>query len=162
MIGPARPDLPHLIDILREDGFTLPATTARVGWFGDGPELARTLGDLVRKGVKTASAGLLWEWETQGASLPRIGDVEIIIDWNSRPLAVIEMTEVRVLSFEQVDAAFAHDEGEGDRSLATWREKHWRYFTQRCACLNHAPTPTMPVVCQRFRLLHAMAGDPKP
>jgi uncharacterized protein YhfF len=103
---------------------------------------------------------LVWAWEAEG-EFPRVGDIEIIIDWQGEPLAVIELTEVRVLPFEEVDATFAYDEGEGDRSLATWRAGHWRYFSRECARLGREPTPTMPVVCQRFRLLHAMVKTPE-
>jgi uncharacterized protein YhfF len=39
----------------------------------------------------------------------------------------IELTKRR---FDEVDEAFAHDEGEGDRSLQYWREAHQRYFTR--------------------------------
>jgi len=156
---PMIPEMQRLIGLLRADGFTLPNATPRIGWFGDGPELAQELGNLVRQGVKAATAGLVWAWEAEG-EFPRVGDIEIIIDWRGEPLAVIELTEVRVLPFEQVDAAFAHDEGEGDRSLAAWRKGHWRYFSRECARLGREPTPTMPVVCQRFRLLHVVVKAP--
>lgn len=159
MTSPPKPDVQHLIGLLREDGFTFPNTILRVGWFGDRPASARELGDLVQRGVKRATAGLVWAWEAEG-EFPRVGDIEIIVDWHGQPLAVIELTEVRVLPFEEVDAAFAYDEGEGNRSLVAWREGHWRYFSRECARLGHEPTPTMPVVCQRFRLLHAMRERP--
>lgn len=127
----------------------------RIEWFGDSPALARELSDLVRRGLKTASAGLASEWEACGDSLPQVGDVEIIIDWDGEPVAVVEVSEVRVVPFEAVDEEFAREEGEGDGSLSWWREAHWRYFSRQCARLGGQPNWTMPVVCRRFRLLYA-------
>jgi hypothetical protein len=39
-------------------------------------------------------------------------------------LKTIELTKRR---FDEVDEAFAYDEGEGDRSLQYWREAHTEY-----------------------------------
>lgn len=156
MTRPRRPELRSLIEHLREGGFMVPVESPTIEWFGDSAELAAELGDLVRRGVKRASAGLPAAWEAEGDLLPRVGDVKIVIDWSGEPIAVIETTEVRVLPFDEVDEAFAHDEGEGDRTLAWWREAHWRYFSRECARLNCQLAKTMPVVCWRFRLLHAV------
>jgi uncharacterized protein YhfF len=50
----------------------------------------------------------------------------------------------------QVDAAFAWDEGEGDRSLAYWRDAHNRYFARRCQELGVPFTDELLVVFERF------------
>jgi len=144
---------------LAAQGFVCPGTLPPVGWFGDSPQLARSLGELVRRGDKTATAGLLWQWEAEHAGPPSVGQREVVIDWESAPLAVIEFSEVRVIPFLEVDAEFASDEGEGDRSLAWWRDAHRSYFTRECARLGRQPSDDMPIVCIRFRVLHAA---PKP
>jgi uncharacterized protein YhfF len=59
------------------------------------------------------------------------------------------------LPYNEVDAEFAFDEGEGDQSLDYWREVHWDYFSRRCADLGKAPSPEMPVICERFELLYS-------
>ena len=130
-----------------------------MGWFGDSPELAGELGELVRQGSKTATAGLLWGWEAGVGGPPAVGDREVVIDWNGIPLAVIEFTEVRVLPFAEVDADFARDEGEGDGSLSYWRRAHRSFFGRECERLRRQPRDDMPVVCIRFRVVHA-APDP--
>jgi len=136
-------------------GFPVAGPLPAVSWFGDDPAMARELGELVRAGVKTATAGLLWAWQARDGAPPAPGQRQVIVDWSGRPLAVIEMTEVTVIPFERVGADFARDEGEGDRSLAHWREVHWRFFARECQRIGREPSPSMPVVCMRFRLLHA-------
>jgi uncharacterized protein YhfF len=157
--GSPRPELGALLARLGEDGFVVPARAPRVEWFGDDPALARELGGLVARGVKRASAGLLWDWEAAGDPLPQVGDKEIIVDWSGEPLAVVEIADVRIVPFQEVDEAFARDEGEGDGTLAWWRDAHRRFFTRVCRRLGREPSETMPVVCCRFRLLHAVGAS---
>ena len=91
--------------------------------FGDGPELADELLALVMKGVKTATCSTEDEPNT---STP--GERWIVLDGHGTPACVIETTEVTYRRYNEVDAAFAYEEGEGDRSLAYWREAHRTYF----------------------------------
>jgi uncharacterized protein YhfF len=154
MTGPRRPDVASLVARLRDAGFLVPSGDPKIEWFGNEPTLARELGDLVRRGVKRASAGLGAAWEADGDPIPQVGDIEIIIDWVGEPLAVVEVTDVRVQRFDEVDEAFARDEGEGDRTLAWWRDAHRRFFSAECARLGIEFSPTLPIVCRRFRLLH--------
>ena len=155
-VAPPRPSIECLLARLRERGFTAPINDPGIEWFGDGAELAAELGDLVRRGVKRASAGLAASWDAEGDHLPRAGDLKIVIDWDGEPIAVIEVTDVRVQPFDQVDEAFARDEGEGDRTLAWWRDAHWRYFSRECHRRGAQMTQTIPVVCWRFRLIYAV------
>ena len=158
MSVPPRPDLASLVQRVEASGFKMPVTTPSIEWFGDSPALVAELGELVRRGIKRASAGLVASWEAEGDPLPRAGDVSVVIDWSGAPLAVIEITDVTIQPFHRVDEAFARDEGEGDSTLAWWRAAHIRYFSRECARRGQAFSETMPVVCWRFRLLHAMSG----
>ena len=117
--------------------------------------MANELGRLVRDGTKTATCGLLWEYEHEGEPLPEVGELGIVLDGDGEPLCLIETTEVHVLPFDQVDAEHAHAEGEGDRTLAYWRDAHWRFFSRLCQKIDRVPSETMPLVCERFRVVFA-------
>lgn len=80
--------------------------------FGDNPALADQLLELVIDGVKTATCSTEDEPNT---SAP--GERWIVLDGRGEPRCVIETTEVTYRRFGEVDAGFARDEGEGDRSL---------------------------------------------
>jgi uncharacterized protein YhfF len=153
---PRRPDVATLVRRVEATGFRMPVGVPSIEWFGDSPALVAELGDLVRRGIKRASAGLVASWEAEGDRLPRAGDVGIVIDWSGAPLAVIEVTGVTIQPFDAVDEAFARDEGEGDGTLAWWRAAHLRYFSRECARRGQPFSGSMPVVCWRFRLLHAV------
>jgi uncharacterized protein YhfF len=111
--------------------------------FGDGPELADELLELVMKGIKTATCSTEDEPNT---SMP--GERWIVLDGRGEPACVIETTEVTYRRFGDVDAAFAYEEGEGDRSLAYWRTAHRNYFGRQGKF-----SEDMMLMCERFRLL---------
>jgi len=108
-------------------------------------------------GTKTATAGLLREYEHEGEPLPKIGDRAVVVDSENRPLAVIETTEVRVIRADEVDLQFALDEGEGFTSVADWRAAHERIW-QSSEMLAALDDPAFEVaddtliVAERFRL----------
>src|SRR5262249_12550761 len=91
--------------------------------FGDGPQPADELLDLALRGVKTATCSPEDEPNT---STP--GESWLVLNGRGEPRCVIETTEVTYRRFGEVDAAFAYEEGEGDRSLDYWRGAHRNYF----------------------------------
>ena len=111
--------------------------------FGDSPKLADELLELVLEGVKTATCSTEDEPNT---STP--GERWIVRDGRGTPRCVIETLEVSYRRYSEVDAAFAHDEGEGDRSLAFWRDAHRRYFGRQGKF-----SEDMMLMCERFRLV---------
>lgn len=131
------------------------AEAAYSAWgFGDSPEMANELGALVAAGVKTATASLFWEYEVDGDPLPPVGAYNVILDGRGDPLCITQTTQITITPFNEVEAVFAYDEGEGDRSLRYWREVHWAFFSRLCQRIGHEPQETMPVVGERFRLVY--------
>lgn len=120
--------------------------------FGDSKEMADELGALVMRGVKLATASALWCY-SEGDALPEVGELAIVLNGHEQPLCVIKPTEVAVKPFYEVDEQFAHDEGEGDRSLAYWRGAHRRFFSRTLAYVNRIFDEAMPVVCERFKVV---------
>ena len=115
--------------------------------FGDGPELADELLALVLNGVKTATCSTEDEPNT---STP--GERWIVLDGRGNPRCVIETLEVTYRRFGEVDPGFAYEEGEGDRSLAYWRDAHRRYFGRQGKF-----SEDMMLMCERFRLVEVFA-----
>ena len=121
--------------------------------FGASIEQADELVGLVLAGVKTATAGAQWDYEHEGEQLPRVGDLAIVLDGSEQPRALIEVTHVDIVPFDEVDDDHARREGEGDLSLAHWRDVHERFFTDH-ATHDRGFSRDMPVVLERFRVLY--------
>ena len=115
--------------------------------FGDTPALQDELLVLALIGKKTATSWAASEGD-KGAA---VGKLWIAKDGRGRRSAILETIELERRRFGEVDAAFAHDEGEGNRSLADWRRAHTAYFTRRGEF-----SPDMELYCERFRLIEAL------
>src|SRR5215472_17515022 len=91
--------------------------------FGDSPKLADELVELVLGGKKRATC-----WAASEGPKTQVGKQWVVMDGSGVPVAVIETVELTQRRLDEVDAAFAFDEGEGDRTLASWRNAHRNYF----------------------------------
>ena len=112
----------------------------------------------VLRGEKTATAGLLAEYEEDGEPIPEAGSRFVVLDSQGRGVAIAETTEARVVRAGDVDEVFARDEGEGFETVAEWRAAHERFWG------GYRPetiTDDTLVVCQRFRLVEVF-DDPVP
>lgn len=131
-----------------------PSADYQVWHFGDSERLARDLADLVLRGQKQATAGLLWDAEHDPGMMPVQDGYSLVTDYAGTPLLVLRTTKVEIRPYGKVDADFAAAEGEGDGSLAYWREAHWSYFSRRCAALGRVPSDDMLVILERFGLVY--------
>ena len=141
------------LSILPADSPYRTKTCTEDGW-GDSPELADELGDLIARGIKTATCSALWEWEAEDKPIPREGLITIVLDGRGEPLCIVETTEVMVRKYNEVDSDFAQAEGEGDFSLGYWREAHKNYFSRNLPKVGREFSEDMPLVCERFQLIY--------
>jgi uncharacterized protein YhfF/GNAT superfamily N-acetyltransferase len=136
-------------------GIRLPVDTPHQAWyFGDTPELAHALAELVLHGPKRATAGLAEFNDLQSAAKPVAAGYSVVTEHDGTPRAVIRTTSVDRRAFRDVDAAFAWDEGEGDRTLADWRKGHRSFFTREMNAAGRAFEEGMLVDLERFELLY--------
>ncbi|MDP4220516.1 MAG: ASCH domain-containing protein [Bacteroidota bacterium] len=142
-----------MADIVRRKGYDLGTDEPALGRYGNSPESSAALIRLITHGEKRATSSLVWGWEAEREMPPKAGDIEVILDWNDEPVAVIRFDEVFVLPFDQVTAEYAFLEAENDRSLESWRKSHWEFFQLECEKIGKSPTEAMPILCTRFHLL---------
>lgn len=122
--------------------------------FGDSEGLAEELSALVLQGVKRATAGSVWVCQADGKQVPKPGDLSIVTNWIGQPLCIIKTESVQIVPFSEVTAEFAAAEGEGDSTLSFWRQAHTAYFTRECTRIGRAFEQSMPVICERFRVVY--------
>ncbi|MEU5656043.1 ASCH domain-containing protein [Streptomyces sp. NPDC047737] len=115
----------------------------------------------VLSGEKVSTTGLLAEYEAEREELPPVGERSALIDSDGREVAVVELTEVRVLPLGSVGLQHVLDEGEGHTSVAEWRAGHeafWHSEEMREALDDPEFTvddDTM-VVAERFRVVERL------
>jgi uncharacterized protein YhfF len=114
-----------------------------------GTELRRQLVDAVLRGEKTATAGLLTEYEAEHEEPPAVGSRCALLGYDDEVVAVVEVTESRVVPAAEIDEQFARDEGEGFESVEDWRLAHERFFGCPIG-------PETQIVAVRFRVVERL------
>jgi uncharacterized protein YhfF len=130
--------------------------------FGDSAEMADELADLVLTGTKRATAGLARDFGAGKEPPPVLGGHVVLVDGTGRPHAIWRTTDVRTGPFNSVDAQFAWDEGEGDRTLAWWLDAHRAYFERQAALHGFVFTDDIATIFERFTVVWPPeAADPR-
>lgn len=137
----------------RDTGCT--AEPRGVDAFGDSQAMQDELLELVLIGRKRATATLARWFENDPLGLPKPGDLWLITDGRGEPACVIRTTKIEVRPVRAVDAAFAFDEGEGDRSLDYWLAEHRAFYRREATREGFTYSDDLDVVCERFALVWA-------
>jgi uncharacterized protein YhfF len=111
--------------------------------FGDTPQMADELALLVIGGVKTGTS-----WHQSEGQQTQVGQKHVVLDGEGSPVAIIETVELRLLSYDEVDEAFAYDSGEDDRTLSSWRAGYRNYYERQGKY-----APDMLLYCERFKVI---------
>jgi uncharacterized protein YhfF len=116
--------------------------------------LADRIALLVRSGVKTTTSCLLWEHQIRPWRLEEPGEKSIVIDSEGHPVCIIEIEQVFISPFNQVDADFVYAYGEGDRTMEFWNKNMWEYYQEECKELGKEAEQDMPMICQVFKVIY--------
>ncbi len=138
-----------------------PAVAMNVTSFGDTEAMQNELAELVVAGTKRATTSLR-RWYLDDA-LPQVGGLFVVIDGRGLPRCICRTTVVEVRPFSAVDAAYAWEEGEGDRSLRSWRDDHRAFFIREAERECFAFCEDADVVLEWFEVVWpppAHATDP--
>ena len=117
---------------------------------GDSDRLAR----LVLNGEKTATASAYPLYEMENENLPKTGEYSIVLDAADNAVCVIRTTAVSIVPFIDVTPEHACKEGEGDKSLAFWRDAHRKFFSDCLKEVGMEFTEDMQVVCEEFEVVY--------
>ncbi|HLR19088.1 MAG TPA: ASCH domain-containing protein [Staphylococcus sp.] len=112
------------------------------------------LADLVKKGIKRATTSGYSSYDAEGDPLPEVGEISVILNEKDTPECIVETTRVYQTPFNQVSEQHAYLEGEGDKSLAYWREVHIEFFEDYYSELGISFDESEIIVCEEFKLLY--------
>jgi uncharacterized protein YhfF len=124
-------------------------------YFCNNEKDANHLAELTKKGIKRATASLAKSYELEKEPLPKEGEFHIVTDFYGNAVCIIEATKVELIPFKEVTEEHAAVEGEGDGSLAYWREGHLKFFTEEAHALQFEFNESALVVFMRFKVVYA-------
>jgi uncharacterized protein YhfF len=115
---------------------------------------ANELAELVRKGVKRGTTSLYYSYQLENEPLPKVGQYNIITNWDGVSQCIIKTVDVAVKPFNEVTEAFAEIEGEGDGSLNYWKKVHEIAFKKELTSTEKEFSEEMLVVCEIFKVVY--------
>lgn len=124
--------------------------------FGVQPDL---LAQLVLEGTKTATASAYDLYALDQEPLPQEGTYDVVLDGQGEAVCIIYITKVSILPFQDVSAEHAYKEGEGDRSLAWWRQAHQDFFHPYFEEVGLVFSEQSPIVLEEFQVVYPQLGD---
>ena len=131
--------------------FTQDTTIPYEAWmFGAVPD---KLAQLVIEGTKQATASLHQLYVDTFEPMPQVGQYSVILNSKQEAVCIIQTIEIQIIPFKDVTEEMAMIEGEGDKSLAYWREVHLEFFEEEAKSIGKSFTEDMLVIFETFRLV---------
>ncbi|MEM1381401.1 MAG: ASCH domain-containing protein [Pseudomonadota bacterium] len=118
--------------------------------FCDNEADANACAELVRLGIKRATAPCLPELQLASEPVPQVGDLAVITQWSGHAIAIIRTSAVDIKRFADVDSVFAEREGEGDKSLECWRKAHEEYYKRVLSGTEYQFSDDLMIACESF------------
>ena len=111
--------------------------------------------ELVFNGIKSATCSLREAYNLEKETPPKVGDIMVVTDWDSLPVCIVKVTKVNEVQFCKVDENHAFREGEGDKTLSSWRDIHLQFFTQECEKLGITFNENMTLILEEFEVVYS-------
>ena len=116
--------------------------------FGNSPEMADELLELVLAGKKTATVSVILEEEPQ----PQIGDVSLVLNGRGEPACTIRTTYLETARFCDLTWEMVRQEGE-DETFEQWKTGNYGYWTQDAARRGYTFTEETMMTFEQFEVV---------
>jgi uncharacterized protein YhfF len=139
--------------------------------FDDNERSADELADLVLRGDKRATAGLVWVFEAKHRPIPKPRDLSVVTRWDGRPVCVIETTRVEIHPYDEVERRSRRPKGKGTARYATGARRtagssrgsvSVSAGLRSLGCRSSASALTSCIPASGDRCAHASAGHAPP
>jgi uncharacterized protein YhfF len=121
--------------------------------FGSTRTLADEHAALIREGSKRAHATLERDFEAEGDELPHADELVVVLDGRGTPQAIVRLSHVERRYFNDIDAEFAFECGEGDRTLAWWLTAYRQEFAERAEAQGFQVGERAVLILEYFELV---------
>jgi len=122
--------------------------------FAGNREITDDLLELYLIGKKTAGSGLVEDYISSGAPLPKVGNYWILLNSRDEPGCILRTERTITHKFKDVPVEIAIAEGEGDLSLAYWRHVHKEFFRPFLSRWNVENIEEATVITEFFKVVY--------
>lgn len=128
------------------------------GYAGN-PQITNQLLALYRSGKKTAGSSLVEDFLSAGDPLPQAGNYWICLNSEGTPSCILETHKIATNKFQDIPAAIAEAEGEGDLSVEYWKRVHADLYATSLKAWGVFDLDEATVITEFFRIVYFEQDD---
>lgn len=98
---------------------------------GGTPQRANDGAACILDGIKTATSSPLWDYPD--GRIPFVGALSVLLDGRAQPVGIVQTMGVEIIRFRDVPETMARAYGEGERTLAWWRQAIGGWYRDKAA-----------------------------
>ena len=121
--------------------------------FEDSGFTGKTQLSLVLSGAKTATFTPFDSFEINRESIPVSGEVYVVLDSREEPVAILEVTNVTVIPFNEIPWDLAARDGENE-NLSDWQDKMREFLEDEADLCGFEVREDSKIVCEIFRVIY--------
>jgi uncharacterized protein YhfF len=121
--------------------------------FEDSGFTGKTQLSLVLSGAKTATFTPFDSFEINRESIPVAGEVYVVLDSEEEPVAILEVTNVTVIPFNEIPWDLAARDGENE-NLSDWQDKMREFLDDEADLCGFEVREDSKIVCEIFRVIY--------
>ncbi len=121
--------------------------------FEDSGFTGKTQLSLVLSGAKTATFTPFDSFEINRESIPVSGEVYVVLDSEEEPVAILEVTNVTVIPFNEIPWDLAARDGENE-NLSDWQDKMREFLEDEADLCGFEVREDSKIVCEIFRVIY--------
>ena len=121
--------------------------------FEDSGFTGKTQLSLVLSGAKTAIFTPFDSFEINRESIPVSGEVYVVLDSEEEPVAILEVTNVTVIPFNEIPWDLAARDGENE-NLSDWQDKMREFLEDEADLCVFEVREDSKIVCEIFRVIY--------
>ena len=121
--------------------------------FEDSGFTGKTQLSLVLSGAKTATFTPFDSFEINRESIPVSGEVYVVLDSEEEPVAILEVTNVTVIPFNEIPWDLAALDGENE-NLSDWQDKMREFLEDEADLCGFEVREDSKIVCEIFRVIY--------
>lgn len=119
--------------------------------FGNIKDDIDDLAQKVLSGQKIATSSLLDYYRLNLKERSQLGDCFSVLDSSDNEIAVVKITKIEIVKFQDISELFALDEGDGN--LYNWRKIHREYYSNQLLAIGRELDGNTELVCEWFEVV---------
>ncbi|MFV0418183.1 MAG: ASCH domain-containing protein [Dysgonomonas sp.] len=100
---------------------------------------------------KTATSSLLDYYRLNLKEPSQLGDCFVVLDSSDKEIAVVRITKIKIVKFQDVSELFAIEEGDG--CLDNWLKIHREYYSNQLLAIGGKLEGNTELVCEWFEVV---------